>query len=185
MFWPFWLKAFQSLPPVREVSRFCGRYLSLGMECGGSSLPHSYSDEIDLLGLGVLWRTSSVARKTTLACFVAPRVPLTVGPVSLTAGDSSPGSSSPVPMPNPRKTNMVCSLLDHLAEVFAQLDAPDRSARSQLAQCKTTRLPKAPHLARSINGSSVSPSLRTAFLMPPSLSNRHVRLRRAPWTTEV
>lgn len=79
VFWPFWLKAFQSLPPVREVSRFCGRYLSLGMECGGSSLPHSYSDEIDLLGLGVLWRTSSVARKTTLACFVAPRVPLTNG----------------------------------------------------------------------------------------------------------
>ena len=58
-------------------------------------------------------------------------------------------------------------------------------ARSQLAQCKTTRLPKAPHIARSINGSSVSPSLRTAFLVPPSASNRHIRLRRAPWTTDV
>ena len=47
----FWLKAFQSPPPVR-VLRFCGRCLSVGMECGGSSLPHSYSDELDLLGLG-------------------------------------------------------------------------------------------------------------------------------------
>src|SRR6266705_1731300 len=48
-------------------------------------------------------------------------------------------------------------------------------ALSLSAQDKTPRLQKAPHSARWINGSSVSQSLRIAFLPPQSAPNSKIR----------
>jgi hypothetical protein len=59
-------------------------------------------------------------------------------------------------------------------------------ARSQLAQCKTARLPKAPHIARSING-FVRQSLFANRILKASqcLYQAHPASASTSWTTDV